>query len=135
MPRNKTRLSCLFTNVRRGGERAPAGECFMTSSAFNGAARDDIVYLRCSNPECRRAGCVTCWELVADSLEEWSREKSASFKMIQHPIFTALAERAWRDVDRRAETQTYGGLIKIVTPCFNIYWVTMSGARSQICAQ
>ena len=96
MPRNKTRLSCLFTNRRRGGERAPAGECVMTSSAFDGGPRDEVVYIKCGNRLCRRAGCVPCWEAVAESLEGWSRKKRNSLQMIQHPIFVALAERAWR---------------------------------------
>ena len=68
----------------------------MTSTAFDGGARDEVVYITCSNPECRRSGCVTCWESVAESLEGWSRKKQTSFQMMQHPIFMALAKRAWR---------------------------------------
>ena len=68
----------------------------MTSTAFDGGARDEVVYISCSNPQCRRSGCVRCWEAAAESLEGWSRKKRTSFQMMQHPIFVAFAKRAWR---------------------------------------
>ena len=68
----------------------------MTSTAFDGGARDKVVYITCSNPACRRSACVQCWESAAESLEGWSRKKRTSFQMMQHPIFLAFAKRAWR---------------------------------------
>jgi hypothetical protein len=121
MPRNKTKLSCVFTNTRRGGERARAGECLMTSTAFDGGARDEVVYITCRNPQCRRSGCVHCWESVAASLEGWSRKKRTSFQMMQHPIFVALAKRAWRadaaDTDVLQRRKGGGGSWTGQCPC------------------
>ena len=91
---------CVFTSTAStGGVRHEQAECSLTRLASQGHKERPIgarpPYTQCTNAHCGAIGCVDCYEMLADAMDDFLANDPKD-ERVSHPVFNAFAARAWR---------------------------------------